>query len=103
MAPDDPLADGQPHPRAFVLRSRVQTLEDDEDALPVLLFDPDPVVRDAQPPFALAPFRRDGHHRRDLPMELQGVDHEVLEHALDLPSVAHDLGKTLVAHRAARL
>src|SRR5450432_1145827 len=104
---DDLPADRQTYARPLVLAATVETLEDREDPVEVLLVEADAVVRDGdatRTPLAAASRdlaavddgRADAHDGRCvLPMELQRVPDEVLKELAHLHGVALDDGQGL--------
>ena len=81
---DDLLADRQPDSGARVLVAGMQPLEDGEDAVSVLRFDPDAVVGYGELPFAVPAGRGYLDPGRLAAAELDGVTDQVLEQ-LDQP------------------
>src|SRR5262249_59660726 len=80
MPLDNPPADSQPDPRAFILVPAMKLLKNSEDRVVILLLDPDPVILHRKDPFGSLLLDRDVHLRRHLrPAELDGIADQILQ------------------------
>src|SRR3954467_14768770 len=82
---DDLAAHRQADAGALVARTRVQALEDQKDAVGVLVVDADPVVLAAEAPEPAVALRREPNDRRRVAAELDRVADQVLEHEPQQP------------------
>ena len=87
---DDFLTDRQADTRSGIFSARVESLEDDENAIGKLRVDADAVVANFDLPFSADVFGSDVHDRRLVTVEFDRVADEVLKQLRELGGVAHD-------------